>query len=343
MRQICATLLSVLRAVMVICIVIIILGIIVVAVFGTIGIILIVSSSTPVTIPVLIVGLFSLPIIGKFLAVGVVMIMFGGVILIVAAALYGLVYLSCSLVPGGMAGLTGSAPSGFRDPKDSPPGHIQGEEILCLIAPFFPAGMVLLLAVPLVPLLFFLLGGAGLTLGSPGVSTLIIALVVLLCFIGLLLALVPYVWCCCKCRKRVDAASLLDPVLDALESTAAAVETAGGAIGNVKTAFDTAGEKLKEAGQTIGDFKIPVPVQPSTDLLSHFGVPAAPGHVKILTGDFGSEDRRPAGAAAAKIFLDDSGQALKDKSALLGDVQSRHNAAALALRRVAAVLRSLTA
>ena len=71
-----------------------------------------------------------------------------------------------------------------------------------MFAPFLPAGALLILTVPTALFLFLALNKNSLGLNNPGVQTLIIGVVVMLCLLGLLFALVPFVWCCCcKCRK----------------------------------------------------------------------------------------------------------------------------------------------
>lgn len=344
MRRICALLLNLLAAIMVIGIVIAVVGFVVAVVAAVIGVIVLEASSTPVTV----YGLLAVPVVGEFFAVGLIVLGVGVIIFFVALGLYGLVDFLCfilsGLVPRNIA--QGSAQARrtpldiVPEPKEVQLVHFHSREIRCLIAPLFPAGMMLLLAIPVALLLFLLLSGAGYGLGSPGVASLIIAMVVLICFFGLLLALAPILWCC-KCRKRGDAASLLNPVLDALESTAAAIETAGGAIGNVKTAFDDAGDDLQKAGEKIGGFSISVPIPPLTDSLSHFGI-AVPSHVRILTEDFGSHNKVPAGAGVAQNLLNSSGKALKDNGARLSGVKSKHDTAARALRDITAMLRTLT-
>jgi hypothetical protein len=94
------------------------------------------------------------------------------------------------------------------------------DEIRCMLAPFLPAGALLILTVPTALFLFLALNKNGLGLNNPGVQTFIIGVVVMLCVLGLLFALVPIVWCCCcKCRKGSDPIGVVGGAIDGVETT----------------------------------------------------------------------------------------------------------------------------
>jgi hypothetical protein len=153
----------------------------VLATIGIIGaLIALAASGTPVGIS----AVLGVSVFGNFIMYGLSLVLLGILIFLGALALYLIVEL-----------IIRTLPVACRYPRIS-------DELRCMLAPFLPAGALLILTVPTALFLFLALNKNGLGLNNPGVQTLIIGVVVMLCIIGLLFALVPIIWCCCcKCRK----------------------------------------------------------------------------------------------------------------------------------------------
>ena len=137
-------------------------------------------------------AIFAHPVWGKLAAVGLVLFV-GGLLLVFAMiVLYVLaLVICCSLLPGARGAAEAVSGGVKRDACDCGP--------LCLVGPLFPAAAFLILALVVTPILLF--AGKGWDLGASP-NALLAAAGAMLGLFGLLLALAPVIWCCCKACKR---------------------------------------------------------------------------------------------------------------------------------------------
>ena len=133
-------------------------------------------------------AIFAHPVWGKLAAIGLVLFVGGLLLAFAMIMLYVLVLVVCCSF-GARGG--DSTAGGGRDACDCGP--------LCLLGPLFPAAAFLILVLVVTPILFFL--GRGWELGASP-NALLTAGAALLGLFGLLLALAPVIWCCCRGCKR---------------------------------------------------------------------------------------------------------------------------------------------
>lgn len=141
-------------------------------------------SSSP-TAAAALAAIFAHPVFGPMVGVGLTAFVTGMLLLLAMVTLYVLVSVVCCT-------LAAAATGGKQDACDC--------EALCLLGPLFPAAAFLILALVTAPILFF--GGGREALGVTPDALLNVAASMLGLF-GLLLALAPVIWCCCKgCKCR---------------------------------------------------------------------------------------------------------------------------------------------
>jgi hypothetical protein len=147
-------------------------------------------SSSP-SLAAALAAIFAHPVWGNLAAIGLVLFV-GGLLLVFAMiVIYVLVLvICCSLLPGA-SDPVGATAGVKRDACDCGP--------LCLLGPLFPAAAFLILVLVVTPLLF--LAGKGWELGASP-NALLVAAGAMLGLFGLLLALAPIIWCCCRGCKR---------------------------------------------------------------------------------------------------------------------------------------------
>jgi hypothetical protein len=146
------------------------------------------SSSPSVTAAL--AAIFAHPVWGNPANIGLVLFV-GGLLLVFAMiVLYVLMLVVCCSLAGNVADAAGAV-AGRRDACDCGP--------LCLLGPLFPAAAFLILVLVITPILF--LAGKSWDLGASP-NALLTAAAAMLGLFGLLLALAPVIWCCCKGCKR---------------------------------------------------------------------------------------------------------------------------------------------
>ena len=147
-------------------------------------------SSSP-SLAAALAAIFAHPVWGNLAAIGLVLFV-GGLLLVFALiVIYVLVLVICCSLVSGSADAAGATAGVKRDACDCGP--------LCLLGPLFPAAAFLILVLVVTPILF--LAGKGWDLGASP-NALLTAAGAMLGLFGLLLALAPVIWCCCKGCKR---------------------------------------------------------------------------------------------------------------------------------------------
>ena len=144
-------------------------------------------SSSP-SLAAALAAIFAHPLWGKVAAFGLILFVGGLLLAFAMLVLYVLVLVVCCT----LGSVTADATAGVkRDACDCGP--------LCLLGPLFPAAAFLILVLVVTPILF--LAGKGWDLGASP-NALLTAAGAMLGLFGLLLALAPVIWCCCKGCKR---------------------------------------------------------------------------------------------------------------------------------------------
>ena len=133
-------------------------------------------------------AIFAHPVWGKLATIGLVLFVGGLLLAFAMIMLYVLVLVVCC----SLGSATADSHTGVRrDACDCGP--------LCLLGPLFPAAAFLILVLVVTPILF--LAGKGWDLGASP-NALLTAAGAMLGLFGLLLALAPIIWCCCRGCKR---------------------------------------------------------------------------------------------------------------------------------------------
>ena len=151
-------------------------------------------SSSP-TAAAALAAIFAHPVFGPVVGLGLAAFVTGLLMVLAMLVLYVLLSAVCCTLAAAAAG-------GKQDACDC--------EALCLLGPLFPAAALLILALFIAPVLLF--GGGR---EAPGVTpdALLNAASWLLGLFGLLLALAPFIWCCCRGCKCRDPHTDPGPVL----------------------------------------------------------------------------------------------------------------------------------
>ena len=166
-------------------------------------------SSSP-SLAAVLAAIFAHPVWGNLAAIGLVLFVGGLLLAFAMIMIYVLVLVVCCSLGGRSDATTGAG----RDACDCGP--------LCLLGPLFPAAAFLILVLVVTPILFSL--GRGWELGASS-NALLAAGTALLGLFGLLLALAPFIWCCCRACKRGAGVVTADaqaewPGVDPSEGTA---------------------------------------------------------------------------------------------------------------------------
>jgi hypothetical protein len=153
-----------------------------------------VLSSSP-SAAALLANIFADPFWGKLAAIGLVLFVGGLLLLFVLIVLYVLLTVLCCSLASDLTYASSYNNAGRLRACDC--------GALCLLGPLFPA-LAFLILVLVVALILFL-GTAN--NGAPGVSPDVLAGAArwTLALFGLLLALAPFIWCCCKACQCKDA------------------------------------------------------------------------------------------------------------------------------------------
>ena len=151
--------------------------------------------STSPTAAAALAAIFAHPVFGPMVGMGLAAFVTGLLLILAMLVLYVLLSAVCCT-------LAASATGGKQDACDC--------EALCLLGPLFPAAAFLILALVIAPILF--LGGGREALGLTPDALLNVAASMLGLF-GLLLALAPVIWCCCKGCKCRDPHTDPGPIL----------------------------------------------------------------------------------------------------------------------------------
>ena len=142
----------------------------------------------------LLAAIFAHPVWGKIASIGLVLFVGGLLLAFAMLVLYVLLLVVCCSLGGGGDYVN----TGRHDACECGP--------LCLLGPLFPAATFLILVFVITPILLFGMGRADLGV-TP--NALLTAAAAMFGVFGLLLALAPFIWCCCKGCKRTSGDVIL--------------------------------------------------------------------------------------------------------------------------------------
>jgi hypothetical protein len=154
-------------------------------------------SSSP-SLAAALAAIFAHPVWGKFAAIGLVLFVGGLLLAFAMIVLYVLMLVVCCSLAGNV---NDAAAGNKRDACDCGP--------LCLLGPLFPAAAFLILVLVITPILLFSTGRWDLGV-TP--NALLTAAAAMFGLFGLLLALAPVIWCCCKackCKENQSGGGIL--------------------------------------------------------------------------------------------------------------------------------------